>query len=436
MTVSRRVVSAVMTKLLLALLVATGAQNLAAQGFNGQGFNGQGFGGQANGPAANQEPAFDGKVEAEQLAAIADQPIVIHLRSGVRIEDATFVGVVNDPRSGSIRFVEYNQGRRTAKKRAEDIHRVFIQGRPHHLRYHGPTRTFHWIDETVAEVQTLARLEKLRFQQIEPTSPELLSEFNEKHLKFIQDGLRVLNNPQFRIEENDYAILVTDFSAAHTKAFSQMIPAVFAYMNQQFGIPANQTVLPGKAIIAFFSQRQHFGAFETAVMDNPNFGNNATIWHFNPERFAVVRHNPVFDNESIHKISMALADGYFARIHSTAPLPEWLSVGLRSTVADAALPADPRARRGEQDAVALQLRRQRSLDSILEATQIPADRRQIAKVLVQYLIRRDPMALPQYIADLKAGQPAEAALMMNYGFTNQMFAAQFGIGLGVPGLQP
>lgn len=364
------------------------------------------------------------------------QPIVLQLRNGLRIEDATFMRVVNDPRSDSIRFVEYQQGRRTTKKRAEDIYRIFIQGHPNHLRYHGPTRSYHWIDETVAEVQTLARLEKLRFQQIEPASPESLTELNEQHNQFVQDGLRKLNNPQLRIEENDYAILITDFTVPQTKAFSKMIPAVFAYMNQQFGIPQNQTVLPGKAIIAFFGQRQNFAAFETDVMQNPNFGNTTTFWHFGADRFVIARHNPTFDDDSVHKICMALADGYFARIHSTAPLPEWVSVGLRSTIADAALPANPRARRIERSSVGLQIRQQRSLDGILQATQIPQDRRQIAKVLVQDLIRRDPMALPQFIADLKTGQPAETALMLNYGLTHETFALQFGIGLGIPGLRP
>src|SRR5690606_31255765 len=99
---------------------------------------------------------------------------------------------------------------------------------------------------------------KLRYKTIEPTSPESLTELNEKHEQFIQDGLRKLNNPHLRVEENDYAILITDFTVPQTKAFSQMIPAVFAYMNQQFGIPENQTVLPGKAIIAFFGNRQNY----------------------------------------------------------------------------------------------------------------------------------------------------------------------------------
>ncbi|WP_164100800.1 hypothetical protein [Candidatus Laterigemmans baculatus] len=49
---------------------------------------------------------------------------------------------------------------------------------------------------------------------------------------------------------------------------------------------------------------------------------------------------------------------------------------------------------------------------------------------------RDPLSLPQFIADLKSGQPAEEALMLNYGLTYELLAAQFGASFGIPGVQP
>ncbi len=141
------------------------------------------------------------------------------------------------------------------------------------------------------------------------------------HRQFIRDAFRKLNNPQLRVEENDFAILITDFTPAQISAFSKMIPTVFTYMNRQFGVPLNQTVLPGKAIIAVFGQRENFANFETVVMDNANFGSVDTLWRFNSRRFLVVRHDKSFDADSIRAICVTLADGYFGRFIAMCRCP-------------------------------------------------------------------------------------------------------------------
>jgi len=218
--------------------------------------------------------------------------------------------------------------------------------------------------------------------------------------------------------------------------FSQFIPAVFRSMNPQFGIPINETVLPGKAVIAFFGQREAYAAFEKDVMKNPTYGTSTGMVHFSGQRFVYAGVDKSLDISSVRSIGWAIAGGYTNRFYSNVTLPTWFAAGLPGALADTVLPRDEKSLRHGKESIASSIRRSGSLNAILDATNIDGEREPLAKLLVQFLIARDSVAATQYVRDLKSGQEPAVALQNNFGLTHETLAMEFGRALGVPNVRP
>jgi hypothetical protein len=379
---------------------------------------------------------LDGRVTEADLRGLIDQPVTLVLRTGVTIDDSTFRGLIMNPGTESAKIVDTMRGRRPAKTKVEDIYRMFIQGRPYHFRYLGPTRTYHLIDETLLYQLTDQRLAEMNRVRVESVTPESLQELNNGHRTFMNEAIGKMGKTNLRIEEDDFAIVLTDFPEQPTRQLMRVLPNLFRELNRFFRLPPSETVLPGKALLAVFVNRENYAGFERQVMNNSNFGTTNTIYRAGRDRFLVVRQDNTFDEDTLRGICWAIAGGYLNRIYTDVSLPDWLEEGLSWAVADLTIPFDARSVRADRERITRRLQESKTLDQLFEAETIESDRKGLAKMLVQYLMSRDPFAASQLIADLKSGQSQSVALQTNFGSNYEGVAAEFGRAIGIPNLRP
>ncbi len=128
--------------------------------------------------------------------------------------------------------------------------------------------------------------------------------------------------------------------------------------------------------------------------------------------------------------------GYTNRFYSNVELPTWFAAGLPGALADDALPRDEKSNRNEAAGIVDSVRRSGSLNAILDATRIEQERKPLAKLLVKFLVRRDPQATTQYLKDIKTGQEPAVALKNNFGLTHETLALEFGRALNIPNVRP
>ncbi len=379
---------------------------------------------------------FDGLVSGPAVAALQDKPMKVILRTGLELDDAVFSGLILDAKTSGVKFVEYKRGRKSTKTKPEDIYRIEIANKPYSLRYHGPSKSFHLIDETAARTIIQTRLTGMKCKLYEQPDREQLKELNQANLKFISDGVDKIASPGLRVEETEHAFIVTDFPAPIVRAFAQYIPKAIQLMNQQFGLPPNATVLPGKPILVLVKTREHFTAFESQVLDNKNFGTNRQYFRVSGERFILTKQTDELSEGTWTAVCWGFAGAYNDRAYSSVDFPRWVTVGLRSVITEGTSKPTPNRDKGELEALKRELKRDGSLNEILTAEEIQDSRQYITKYLVKFLIARDPQATSQYLLDLKAGHEPERALETNFGIDNIGFAKQFGLALGFPNISP
>ncbi|MEZ6088121.1 MAG: hypothetical protein R3C05_08885 [Pirellulaceae bacterium] len=378
---------------------------------------------------------FDGLVDDQQMNALLGQPAILQLMNGVVITDSQILGLLKDRNSSSIQFVQYLDGKRKPKRRAADIYRLLIGGKPYKLRYHGPTGGYYMIDVKQSEADAVARLGGLDRELRDPQTPDEMRDAVGVQKALFNEGIKKMGSPPVQTFESDFALMVTDFPEPAAREFLKYIDQMTVYMNSLFGLPAGANVWVGKVTLAVFGQRPLFTSFESIALDNPNFGTATTIYHANSKRFLIVC-NPSKLGEPLAKsFCWSIAGGYVDRYRSSVRFPEWIRVGVRELVPIIVFP-DPRNDSTTRKTVSNELSRGKSLSGILTATEIGEDRRHLAKALIAYLIKHNAQSFSQFFEDVKLGHTWEDALRNNYGATPEQFAAAFGKSVGISGVTP
>ena len=380
-------------------------------------------------------PEFDGLVGDQELEELLNQPAVLQLMTGVVIRDSQVVGFLKDRRTDSIQFVQYQDGLRKPKRRAADVYRLLIAGKPYKLRYNGPNNGYYLIDVRKAEADAVARLSGQDRELRDPQTADEIRDAVGEQKDMFNEAVKAMGVPQLAQYESQFGLLLTDFPEPAARQFLQYVDSMTAHMNTLFGVPASANIWRGKVTLAVFAQRPLFEAFEMKALNNPNFGTATTIYHSSSKRFLIVCNRKELGKALASSFCWSVAGGYCDRYRSSVRLPEWLRVGVREQVPAIVFP-DPRKQSASAKGVARGLSRTPSLSGLLSATNIEDERRGLARMLVAYLMKQNPQSFSQFFEDVKLGHSWESALKSNYGATPEQFAAAFGQSLRVRGVTP
>jgi hypothetical protein len=362
-------------------------------------------------------------------------PLVVQFMSGVTIRDSELVSFLEDRRSKAIQFVQYTDGRRKPKKKAEEIYRLVINQIPYRLRFHRPSNGYYLIDELVSVNQAKSRLESKNasFKSIASADDTRASVIMQK--SFFDEAAASLANPALRTYESKFSLLLTDYPAPVAARVGQYVDDLCVQMNQLTGIPVDANIWEGKVMVACFSNQQLFGAYQINAMKNPNFGAAIILYYNQSDKFLVTCHAKQLNSSLARRICWGVAGGYVAKYRSNVKMPEWLRVGTREWVTANMFPNRTRQKSKAAD-IAKELRRSGSLLGILSAEEINDNRMDTALLLVSHLASQNSGAFGQFFQDVKAGHAFEDALTTNYGITVDQLAASFGASFGVANVVP
>lgn len=379
-----------------------------------------------------QTPSFDGFVQQPRI--LRNRPAEIRLLSGVRIFDTEIEAFLTDRKTGAIDFVQYADGRRKPKKKASEVYSIKIEGRPYRFRYHAPSDGLYLIDHLAAIGEAMGRLEgmgkELRKIQDEDESDEAV----EEHKTFLRSSLKKMALPNIQIHESEFGLIVCKGPPEAAKFLGNYVDETCRRMNSLFRLPEDTNVWHGKAIVFASTEQRDYASFETNAMNNPNFGSSSFLYHGSPKRFVIACYGKSLNKGIAKNICWAIAGGYLGRTVSNADLPVWLQTGARGWVSSAMFP-DSKSYNRNKSRFSSELRSKQSLLGILDATDIAMERRFLTVMLVNHLIKLSPQAFGQFFNDIKLGTPQGEALKNNFGLEEAAFVEQFGLGLGIRGLQ-
>jgi hypothetical protein len=381
-----------------------------------------------------REPlTFDGLVQ--EPAALEGMPMAVQFLNGITVKDSELVSFLQDRRTKAIQFVQYKDGGRKPKKKAEEVYRMIINQVPYRLRFHQPSMGYYLIDELVSVNKVKSRLEakEASFRHIAAEDETQAAVMKQK--SFFDDAIKSLSNPALRTYESKFSLLMTDYPAPIAGRVGQYVDDLCVQMNKLNGIPVDANIWEGKVMVALFSNQPLFGAYQINAMKNPNFGASTIIYHNQSDKFMVSCHAKQLNSSLARRICWGVAGGYVARYRSNVKMPEWLRVGTREWVTTNMFPNRSK-QKSKFAQIAKSLSRTRSLLGILSAEELDDNRIDTALLLVSHLANQNSGAFGQFFQDIKAGHEFEDALITNYGVTPNQLAASFGASFGVANVVP
>jgi len=379
----------------------------------------------------NPTLSFDGMVD--DFLAISGPPAIIHLMNGAMLDDVEILSFSKDRRTGGVRVLQYKDGSRKVSKKSPDIYRMMIGGRPYQFRFHGPTKSYFLIDTQQALQQAEGRLAVQKSTLRKPISDDESAAAVVAQKQFLVEAITTIGASNLTQFESNFCVLLTDFPEPTARRIAGYVDQVCQHLNGLFGMPIQTNIWHGKVVVAAFSQQPLYGAFQSKVMGNDNYGNNTIDYNTKRDKFVVAVRNKDASKVLARRLVWAIGGGYITRYRSNAKIPEWLQTGMREHVTEQLYPK-PGEIQKELKSVSNHLRETGSLRGTLSAKVIQHDRRRLTGVLVAFLVAQNPHSFGQFFEDVKLGVPWEDALQINYGATTDQFVNSFGGKLGIRNL--
>lgn len=383
---------------------------------------------------------LDGLVQNKELAPLVGMPVFLRMKSGLSIGKARLAALQFDRRGHGLKFLKYElESGRVVTVKAVDLYSIHIGVRGsfarYHLRYFAPQKQLFLIHskdaDTVAANRLAANNRSLRVLLEEDEQKEATTE----HKKFLEEAAEKLQRDgPFHVVETQSTLIFTDHPEASVRGLASYVDALNLQLNQLFGIPEGDSIWRGKAVLAVFSTKRKFAAFEERVMNNPNHAGRPGV-RSGRTRFLQTAIATELTPAFARGICWGYSLGFAARLHSDSKSTPWLQMGIANLVQYAVVP-NARMEKTQRDRVVSDLRRNGSMLGLIEATKLDQSRWPMSGQLVRFLVAKDTLAFGQFYRDTKLGIGIEEAILQNYGVSIDQLAAGFGNSLGVANLTP
>jgi hypothetical protein len=200
-----------------------------------------------------------------------------------------------------------------------------------------------------------------------------------------------------------------------------------------FGVPKDENIWFGKAVIFVFFKRDDFKKFEREIFhiekdaggrchQSGNGSVYITFFRSDPaEGFA-----RTLTHESTH--------GFLFRYRARARIPSWANEGLAEVMEFELVPAAGIKQASDAQAK-VELRGADPFKGFFSGDQIDFKQYPIARTLTEYMIRQNKRGYVDFINGIKDGLSAEQSLKEKYGMSPDELIAAYANTMGVPGVR-
>ena len=258
----------------------------------------------------------------------------------------------------------------------------------------------------------------------------------EKLKQRVDEMLAKAGTNKLALNETKYFLFYTDMTPTEAQRWTQVLDRMYARLAEMFGVPKDENIWFGKAVIFVFVKREDFQGFEKEAFnigkDQPGAagrchqrGDGSVYITFYrsaaPDVFA-----RLLVHESTH--------GFLFRYRSRKRIPSWANEGLAQVMEFELVPAAGLLQ-AEQAAARVELRKPTALKDFFASEQIDPPQYPIAQTLTEFMIRRNKQGYVAFINGIKDGLRSDEALKEKYGLSADELIAAYGQSMGVAGLR-
>jgi hypothetical protein len=252
--------------------------------------------------------------------------------------------------------------------------------------------------------------------------------------KMVQEVIDLF--PGMQLYETEHFLFTSNIPPEQVAPYVRYLDQMYDWMCDLYGVPAGTNVwLGGKAPIFAFLTHAEFTAFEQRHFQMKPEGLYG-LCHQSSQGDVVIAcfrgNNPNdFGQMLVHETS----HGFIHRYKTKARLPSWVNEGMAELIGAEMVPRSDSVRRQESRAI-MHLQQQPSLAGFFSAEPIQGWQYGVASSMNRFLLQSDRQAYVVFIEGLKDGLKWDEALHEAYGGTPEELVSQYGLWIGVPGLQP
>jgi hypothetical protein len=249
-------------------------------------------------------------------------------------------------------------------------------------------------------------------------------------LKQRADEMTTKSAMKLTLYETKYFLFYTDLTRTEAMRWVEVLDRMYARLAEMFGVPKDENIWFGKAVIFVFFKRDDFKKFEKEVFHIEKdaggrchqVGNGSVFITFfrsdPPEGFA-----RTLTHESTH--------GFLFRYRARARIPSWANEGLAEVMEFELVPSAGLKQTADAEAK-VELRDFNRLKDFFTKDQIDFVQYPIARTLTEYMIRQNKRGYVDFINGIKDGLKTEESLKQHYGTSFQELIAAYCQSMGVP----
>jgi hypothetical protein len=279
--------------------------------------------------------------------------------------------------------------------------------------------------QRVGEVDPNAWARQSAQQQIE----------NVKPLKAFAERTRVEMRLNLQPYETPYFLVYSDLSPVEAQKWVLKLDAMYARLSQLFGVPQNENLWHGKALIFIFSRDLDYQKFEVKMHDTVAVGTAGMCHTFGNGDVHIAFYRQPNELDFAHVLVHESVHGFLHRYRSPVEVPSWANEGLAEAIAWDMVPRKGLAQSSLAEA-RQDLQTRKSMEQFFELDHIVAWQYPVARTLTEFMIRTNKQGYVDFINAVKDGQPWAQALQTKYGVTPEQLVAAYGQSIGVPGVKP
>ncbi len=253
-------------------------------------------------------------------------------------------------------------------------------------------------------------------------------------LKRRADEMMAKASTKLVVYETTYFLFYTDLTRTEAMRWVEVLDRMYARLAEMFGVPKDENIWYGKAVVFVFSKKEDFKRFEKEVFNIDKDaggrchqrGDGSVFITFKrqdpPDAFA-----RILTHESTH--------GFLFRYRARPRIPSWANEGLAEVMEFELVPgaglrqaSDARAR--------TELRNADPLKNFFTGEQIEFNQYPIARTLTEFMIRQNKKGYVDFFNGIKDGMAWEDALETKYGVKLSQLLAAYGQSMGVRDLRP
>jgi hypothetical protein len=206
---------------------------------------------------------------------------------------------------------------------------------------------------------------------------------------------------------------------------------MYARLAEMFGVPKDENIWYGKAVIFVFVQREDFQRFEQDVFNVAKDAAAAGRCHQRGDGSVYITFfrsaaPDVFARLLVHEST----HGFLHRYRSRRRIPSWANEGLAQVIEFELVPAAGLLQ-AEHAQARVELRKPSALKDFFESEQIEPAQYPIAQTLTEFMIRQNKRGYVEFINGIKDGLRWDDALKEKYGLSADELIAAYGQSMGV-----